>query len=112
MIHLTIPAPRSSHAREDRAVTVQHILDAMGGRPVAKQRWRVEFVLRGCWDSAAGRPLEKNTDRVVQVLLDAMAEAFGYGTKGRGDNWLDRDYTVKAIHEPGEEIAEITLTPL
>ena len=76
--------------------------------PVIKQRYKVRIILYGKWDTKKGEPLERNCDNVVKSLFDAMAEAFGFGINGKGDNWLDRSYSVEAIHSD-RELAEVTM---
>lgn len=110
MVYFAIDAPKSSHAREDRGEIVARIRAAVP-YVVAKRRYRTDVVLHGDWDNAKGHPRERNTDRVVQVLFDAMAEAFGWGQKGRGDNWLDRDYRVTTVDDKDREWCEVTLWP-
>ena len=112
MIRFSIPMPPGLHAKPDRATIVRAIQNALGGRYVAKQRYRTHLCLIGLWDGHDGLPIERNTDNVAKVLLDAMAEAFRFGKRGRGDQWLDRHLTIEAVHSTDVEMAEVTLYPV
>lgn len=65
--------------------------------------------LFGRWNDSQGRPLERNTDNVVKCILDVLAEAAGFGKRGRGDQYLDRSMTIRATHTDGEDSALVTL---
>jgi hypothetical protein len=76
-----------------------------------KMRYRVTFRLYANWNKANGDPRELNTDNITKTLFDAMAEAWNFGKKGRGDCWLDRRYSVET-YESENHRADVTLTPL
>lgn len=77
---------------------------------LTKRPYSVHIHLMGDWFLPDGTPRERNTDNAVKVLLDCLAEAAGFGRRGRGDQWLDRDLRVTCAQH-GTEAARITLTP-
>lgn len=112
MITFQITIPPGLHAKPDRAAIVAEIQQALAGRFVPKRRYRTEIVLYGKWDDSKGNPSERNFDNVAKTLFDAMAEAFGFGKRGRGDQWLDRRGSWDCVHQEGPELAVVTLWPM
>ena len=102
MIQLEITSPISLHmlkpdSRRALVAACRAALDAQGITRLERRIYRVEWVLYGPWLTAAGRPTENNTDNWTKPLADALAEAGGLGKRGRGDQFFDRDYSVRAV---------------
>lgn len=112
MIPLTIPLPAGLHQQPDRAAIVAQIKTALYGRHVPRRRYRCEIVLTGPWDKANGEPREIDTDNILKTLFDAMAEAFGFGKRGRGDCWFNRKFSLDTVHSLDTSLASVVLWPI
>lgn len=106
VIHLWVPGTPSRHERDKdlRHAYSEGVRVAMQGTTLAKRVYRVEFTVYGHWFKPDGTPLARDADSVITVLLDAIAEHGGLGARGRGDQWLNRDYSVKVIEAPMEAV--------
>lgn len=112
MITFQIAIPPGLHAKPDRAAIVAEIQQALAGRFVPKRRYRTEIVLYGKWDKANGEPASRDSDNILKTLFDAMSEAFGFGKRGRGDEYLNRRGSWECVHQDGPELAVVTLWPI
>jgi hypothetical protein len=108
---LTIPISGGIHQRPDRQAIIDAIKVQTGGVPLPRKEYAVKFVLHAKWRNSKGQRTERNTTNVVGVIIDCMAEAFGFGKKGRGDQLLDGKLTIEAI-ESTREVAEVEMLAL
>lgn len=100
MIYLEFADPISLHRmnKEARQALIESCRAQLCGQALQRKVYRVEWVLYGPWLRwRNGKLGEANTDNWVKPLADIIAEAGGLGKRGRGDQYLDRDYSVKTV---------------
>lgn len=110
-MHFLLPLSPSRHNRDAdiREALKQAIEEQLGGETPVKRMYHTEIVLRGNYYKANGEPRERDGDSPVIALFDAMAEAFGFGVRGRGDQFLNHDFCVR-VEQGTHETVEVTLT--
>lgn len=111
MIHLLLPLSPSRHNRDAdiREALKQAIVEQLGGETPVKRMYHTEIVFRGDYYKPNGEPRERDGDSPVIPLFDALAEAFEFGKRGRGDNWLNHSFCVR-VEQDSSETVEVTLT--
>jgi hypothetical protein len=102
VIYLEVTNPASLHKQtpESRKALIEQCRQQLENQGIARlerRAYRVEWVLHGKWFTSTGGPVEANTDNWVKPIADAIAEAGGLGKRGRGDNYLDREYSVRTV---------------
>lgn len=102
MIYLEITNPISLHLLKpaSRKALIEQCREQLANQGITRLErrvYRVEWVLYGPWLTAAGQPTEANTDNWTKPIADAIAEAGGLGRRGRGDQFLDRDTSLRVV---------------
>jgi hypothetical protein len=110
MIHLVIHNVPSLHERnaELRQAMVDEI-KAQLRAPLERKIWHLAIIMRGRWFLPDGRPTSNNTDGWLKPMFDCLSEAGGLGPYGRGDQWLDRSFSV-SVEQADTSSIEITLS--
>ena len=106
---LILPLPRSANINGSR-----------GGRyvvptphdPLDRRRYRTTIEFYDKFSGADGEPNSKNIDNLLKILLDALAGAYGLGTRGRGDKWLDWELHLFKVEWDGEPFCSVSVSPL
>jgi hypothetical protein len=111
VIVFTIPCPPSLHAKRAAAARADLVRAIkLVCRPPVKRLYHVHLTFSGDWFTPAHEPNDRDPDNCAKVLFDAMAVAWGWGKRGRGDGWLNRDYAVKAVQSMLSETVTIRMS--
>jgi len=110
-MHFFLPLSPSRHNRdaEIRENLKRAIEEQLCGERPMKRMYHTEIVFRGNFFKPNGEPRERDGDSPVIPLFDALAEAFGFGKNGRGDQWLSYSFCVK-VEQDSSESVEVTLS--
>lgn len=104
-LHLSVCPSRHNRDADLRAALKQAILDQLGDERPMKRLYKTTITLYGNFFKANGMPTERDTNNIVVVLFDALADAFWNDRrKGIGDCLLDREFAVKAYQSAIESI--------